>query len=159
MSIVKLSCATISGAINFVTDSNEEIRISKDNKAQVIAEGYIGAGRVEKTPGSGDYVASAFGRLPLKAAVAGAKGTPSFRLVLDVAGGLRGVLFVNDKKEKESDPDYTGRLEVDDLEYPLFGRKVGGQSGEFISLNSLEAKPRQQNRSHQDDSQNDSSPF
>lgn len=133
MSIVKFTCETLSGALNNCKNGGE-IRVGKDVKAKVVMDGYIGAGRVKN---GDDFAPSAFGRLPLQAALVG-EGDKS-RLVLEVAGGLRGVLFANKNKEEAKDPDYTGNLEVGDEEFGLFGRKVKTENGTFISLSSTTA--------------------
>ncbi len=139
MSIIKFSVTTLGGALNPV-QSTAEISVGRNEKARVVMEGYIGAGRMKDS--NGDYKPSAFGRLPCQAALVG--DDDKRRLVIEIAGGLRGVLFKNAKKKAESDPDYNGKLEVGDEEYGLFGRKVKTDAGEFISLSSTEASPRQQ---------------
>lgn len=139
MSIINFSVKSLGGALNKV-NSSAQISVSRDQKANVVMEGYIGAGRIKNDDGK--YVASGYGRLPVQAALTG-EGDKQ-RLVLEIAGGLRGVLFKNTKKKDDNDPDYTGRLESDDFEYGLFGRKVNSEAGEFISLSSTDAKPREQ---------------
>jgi len=55
----------------------------------------------------------------------------------------RGALFVNDKKAKESQPDYKGSVDVGGTEYWLSGWKKVGKSGvKFLSL-SVEKKEAQ----------------
>jgi hypothetical protein len=139
MSIIKFTCATVGGALNPVNGPIEKIRVGKNQEAEVILSGFIGAGRVKQGE---DFVPSAYGRLPVKAALVG-EGTKT-RYFLEIAGGLRGVLFRNaDKGNDERAPDYVGNIEVEgDMVYPLFGRKVKSENGEFVSLSSgeIEAK-------------------
>ena len=137
MSIITFTTNTISGALN-KANSTDEISIGRGNKAKVIMTGYIGAPR-EKDE-NGEYRSTAFGRLPVQAAIAG-EGDKQ-RYVLDIAGGLRGVLFRN-PKSGENSPDYVGNIELSNAEeMTLYGRKVSTQNGDFISLSSSEAKPK-----------------
>jgi hypothetical protein len=57
---------------------------------------------------------------------------------------LRGIISVNDRKEKNTHPDYKGTCEINNQEYWISGwikeRKDG--SGKFLSLN-FEAKDQQ----------------
>lgn len=57
---------------------------------------------------------------------------------------LRGIISVNDRKEKDTHPDYKGTCEINKQEYWISGwikeRKDG--SGKFLSL-SFEAKDQQ----------------
>ena len=47
----------------------------------------------------------------------------------------KGVLFKNDRKEKENHPDYRGNIEVDGKEYYIKGWKKVSKSGTaFLSL-------------------------
>ena len=46
----------------------------------------------------------------------------------------QGSLFVNDRKEKESQPDYTGKLMVGGKTYYLSGWTKGQKPKEFYSL-------------------------
>ncbi len=46
----------------------------------------------------------------------------------------RGVLFKNDRKEKESHPDYKGSINVDGVDYWLSAWLKEGQKGKFFSM-------------------------
>ena len=142
MSIIAFTCATLGGALNpvKVAGSAGEISVGRNQKAPVVMTGYIGAGRVKDA--DGEYKPSAFGRLSAKAALVG-EGDKQ-RLAGEAEGGVRFVLFKNGKKKSENDPDYTGNLEVGDVVYPLFGRKIKTEAGSFIGLSSGEAEPRKE---------------
>lgn len=130
--LIQINTAQVKGAI-FNSKSDREISVAKNEKAKVVMTGFIGAGEIKE---GNDYKPTAFGRLPVEAALAG-KGE-SQRLVLQVAGGLRGVLF---KAADGKEFDYNGNLEDGNgNEYPLFGRKVKGEQGVFISLSSMDKK-------------------
>lgn len=145
MSIVQITAATLSGVLNHldgdsIHDGNT-INAGKGEKVVVTMTGYVGAADVKEGK---EYVPGPYGRLPIRAAWAG-EGDKE-RIVLDLAGGLRGVLFENGKKDKDDDADYIGNVEDGDgKEFPLFGRKkTSSEYGDFISLSSMERQePRQ----------------
>lgn len=49
-----------------------------------------------------------------------------------------GILFKNDRKERDSHPDYKGSITVDGKEYWLSGWKKEGAKGPFMSLSVSE---------------------
>jgi uncharacterized protein (DUF736 family) len=54
-----------------------------------------------------------------------------------------GVFFVNDRKEKETHPDYTGKLNVEGKDFYLKGWKKTAKSGTnflSIAINPVEQK-------------------
>jgi hypothetical protein len=137
MSIITFTTKTVSGAMS-KTQSQAKIRVSRTEESDVVMEGYIGGPRVKGDDGK--YRASEYGRLPFQAAIAGTG--PAQRYVLEIAGGLRGVLFPTTNKTGDNSPDYSGNIDLgNDTELPLFGRKVNSDNGSFISLSSGEAQP------------------
>jgi len=52
---------------------------------------------------------------------------------------MRGILFKNDKKQKDSHPDYKGSCEIDGIEYWISGWKKETAKGPALSIN-LEKK-------------------
>ena len=46
----------------------------------------------------------------------------------------RGVLFKNDRKEKDTHPDYKGRINADGVEYWLSAWMKDGANGKFMSF-------------------------
>lgn len=54
----------------------------------------------------------------------------------------RGVLFKNDRKTKDTQPGYTGSLNVDGVEYYLDAWVKDGQKGKFFSV-SVKRKDQQ----------------
>ena len=46
----------------------------------------------------------------------------------------RGALFKNDRKEQENHPDYTGKLNVNGVEFWMSAWIKEGQKGKFMSL-------------------------
>jgi hypothetical protein len=53
---------------------------------------------------------------------------------MDYDNNMRGVLFKNDRKERDNHPDYKGSAEVDGVEYWLSAWIKEGQKGKFMSL-------------------------
>jgi len=147
MAIVKILTAGLSGAMEAVKGTAGTMNVGKGVKETVVMTGYLGAPREKGS--DGEYKASAFGRLPIQAALTG-EGDKK-RYVIDIAGGLRGVLFKKKNKKEDKDPDYTGSVDLGDgTELGLFGRTVKGENGTFISLSTTsEPKARQnQNGGH-----------
>ena len=75
-----------------------------------------------------------WGRLGVRAAAT--KTGDKQYYVLDIEGGLRGVLFPTAKKGENS-PDYAGNIDLDNgMQLPLFARRMQGRNGSFISISS-----------------------
>jgi uncharacterized protein (DUF736 family) len=76
-----------------------------------------------------------------------------------------GILFKNDRKEKETHPDYKGSITINGVEHWLSGWKKQGKKGTFLSLSIGEPKqeqesPSQVNHGSQgDDFDDDDIPF
>lgn len=54
----------------------------------------------------------------------------------------RGVLFINERKEKDTQPDRTGSINIEGVEYFLDGWIKDGSKGKFLSL-SVKRKEKQ----------------
>jgi hypothetical protein len=54
----------------------------------------------------------------------------------------RGVLFINDRKERDNQPDRTGSINIEGVEYFLDGWIKDGSKGKFLSL-SVKRKDKQ----------------
>lgn len=61
-----------------------------------------------------------------------------------------GALFKNDKKEKDTHPDYRGSLNVEGTDYWLSAWIKDGKSGKFMSL-SIQPKDQQKPQGKQQD--------
>ncbi len=146
-SLIKLN-GSVQGAI-FPEASEREIFVAKNVKAKVIMTGALKS--VDKKNDDGKYVAERFGRLPIEVAMTG--DGDKKRLVLQIAGGLRGVLFATtdaDKaefrkrigKDDAEAPDYNGSIELGDgTEAYLDGYRRKSDDGKsFISLRSGKVK-------------------
>lgn len=71
-----------------------------------------------------------------------------------------GALFVNDRKEKDTQPDYTGTITVAGKQYRLAGWKKSGKKGGYLSLSVSDfqrksGKPADTGRSTDGDDFND----
>jgi hypothetical protein len=53
----------------------------------------------------------------------------------------RGVLFKNDRKEKDSHPDYKGNIDVDGEEFWISAWIKEGKKGKFMSLSVQPKEP------------------
>lgn len=51
-----------------------------------------------------------------------------------------GVLFVNNKKEKETHPDFNGNIVINGVEMNLAAWKKEGKNGTFLSVSVSEKK-------------------
>ena len=72
-----------------------------------------------------------------------------------------GVLFRNDKKDKETSPDYKGNITVDGVDYWLSAWIKEGKSGKFMGLavNPKDAQPPASNPRKATNIDNDLIPF
>lgn len=59
----------------------------------------------------------------------------------------QGSLFKNDRKEKDTHPDFTGTIMVGEKEMRLSAWKKQGKNGEFYSLSLTEPKPKSNDNS------------
>lgn len=140
MSLITINTKQVSGAL-FNDKNGRELFVARNTKAPVIMTGYVGAGEVKGEDGK--YSPTEYGRLSMEASLAG-EGDNT-RLVLSIGGGaLRGVLF---RAKKEGvNYDYQGMIEDGSgLEYPVFGRKIDGERGQFIALSSMDKEKREEN--------------
>ena len=55
---------------------------------------------------------------------------------------MRGVLFKNDRKERDNHPDYKGSAEIDGVEFWISAWIKEGQKGKFMSLAFTEKEER-----------------
>lgn len=62
----------------------------------------------------------------------------------------RGVLFINDRKERDNQPDRTGSINIEGVEYFLDGWIKDGSKGKFLSLSvkRKDKQPQQAPRTH-----------
>ena len=71
---------------------------------------------------------------------------------------MTGALFTNDRKTNPKQPDYTGRIEVDNVEYWLAGWKKKSKAGKvFLSLAVTEKE--EEKKSSDSDNFDDDIPF
>lgn len=65
----------------------------------------------------------------------------------------KGALFTNNRKQKETHPDFKGEINVNGKKYDLSGWKKQGQNGAFISLSIQEPyiKPNEVQKNDLDD--------
>jgi hypothetical protein len=62
----------------------------------------------------------------------------------DYDNNMRGVLFPNDRKEKDTQPDLKGNCEIGGVEYWLSAWRKEGAKGRFLSLAFTKKEARQQ---------------
>lgn len=60
----------------------------------------------------------------------------------------KGVIFPNDRKETEKQPDFKGSINIEGRDYWISGWKKSGKKGPLVSL-SVQAKQEQRERQHQ----------
>ena len=63
-----------------------------------------------------------------------------------------GIMFVNDRKEKDTHPDRTGTAMIDGREYYVSGWVKEGKKGPFMTL---AFKPKEERASRRNDTQED----
>lgn len=69
---------------------------------------------------------------------------------------MSGVLFKNDRKEKDTHADYKGTAVIDGVEYWINSWIKKGKNGSFMSL-AFKVKDRQESRSDRQPSRDDDS--
>jgi len=70
-----------------------------------------------------------------------------------------GVLFVNDRKEKENQPDYTGNIVMGGVKKRLAGWKKTSKSDPSINFLSLSISDYQEQSNQQSIQEDDDTPF
>jgi len=71
-----------------------------------------------------------------------------------------GILFKNDRKEKDTHPDYNGSITINGTEHWLSAWIKKGEKGSFMSLSIGDVKkPKQQDVPPNDDFEDDDIPF
>jgi hypothetical protein len=142
MSIIQITAPALAGALFNDKAPAEgkkprQIFVGKAERADVFMSGYVGAADVQE---GDEWVSGDYGRLNVRVANAG-EGDKA-RLVLELDGGLRGVLFRNTEEGKNY--DYIGNIDAGNgKEYVLFGRDVQGEHGAFIGLSSSALKTKE----------------
>lgn len=58
----------------------------------------------------------------------------------------RGVLFTNDRKQRDNQPDYKGSINIAGVDYWLSAWTKQGQKGDFLSLSLGDQKEQQQSQ-------------